>query len=138
MASRTRQLMAMIPAVGLAVMAASGCATPVNQGAGNSGVPLVQSGKLVTCTHLSYKPFQFSEGDKTVGFDVKNGHVEYSVDRGAYNPAISDGETLFLTGYAGIAALRPRVKHAGGKGKGPAKRSKKSNRPGGKKKQKQG
>lgn len=70
MASRTRQLMAMIPAVGLAVMAASGCATPVNQGAGNSGVPLVQSGKLVTCTHLSYKPFQFSEGDKTVGFDV--------------------------------------------------------------------
>ncbi|WP_329788489.1 basic amino acid ABC transporter substrate-binding protein [Lentzea sp. DG1S-22] len=70
MASRTRQLMAMIPALGLAVMAASGCATPVNQPAGNSGVTLVQSGKLVTCTHLSYKPFQYSEGDKTVGFDV--------------------------------------------------------------------
>jgi polar amino acid transport system substrate-binding protein len=69
-AGRTRQLMAMIPALGLAVMAASGCATPVNQGSGNSGVQLVQSGKLVTCTHLSYKPFQFSEGDKTVGFDV--------------------------------------------------------------------
>ncbi|SEP73006.1 amino acid ABC transporter substrate-binding protein, PAAT family [Lentzea xinjiangensis] len=62
--------MAMIPALGLAVMAASGCATPVNQPAGNSGVSLVQSGKLVTCTHLSYKPFQYSEGDKTVGFDV--------------------------------------------------------------------
>ncbi|WP_089948464.1 transporter substrate-binding domain-containing protein [Lentzea xinjiangensis] len=70
MARRTRQLMAMIPALGLAVMAASGCATPVNQPAGNSGVSLVQSGKLVTCTHLSYKPFQYSEGDKTVGFDV--------------------------------------------------------------------
>ena len=62
--------MAMIPVVGLAVMAASGCATPVNQPAGNSGVTLVQSGKLITCTHLSYKPFQYSEGDKTVGFDV--------------------------------------------------------------------
>ena len=70
MARRTRQLMAMIPVVGLAVMAASGCATPVNQSSGNSGVTLVQSGKLVTCTHLSYKPFQYSEGDKTVGFDV--------------------------------------------------------------------
>ncbi len=62
--------MAMVPALGLAVMAASGCATPVNQPAGNSGVTLVQSGKLVTCTHLSYKPFQYSEGDKTIGFDV--------------------------------------------------------------------
>ncbi|MFD5828964.1 basic amino acid ABC transporter substrate-binding protein [Lentzea sp. NPDC060358] len=70
MARRTRQLMAVVPALGLAVMAASGCATPTNQPAGNSGVSLVQSGKLVTCTHLSYKPFQFSEGDKTVGFDV--------------------------------------------------------------------
>lgn len=62
--------MAMIPVAGLAVMAAAGCATPVSQPSGNSGVSLVQSGKLVTCTHLSYKPFQFSEGDKTVGFDV--------------------------------------------------------------------
>lgn len=62
--------MAMVPVLGLAVMAASGCATPVNQGSGGSNIPLVQSGKLVTCTHLSYKPFQFSEGDKTVGFDV--------------------------------------------------------------------
>jgi polar amino acid transport system substrate-binding protein len=62
--------MAMIPVLGLAVMAASGCATPVNQGSGGSNIPLVQSGKLVTCTHLSYKPFQYSEGDKTVGFDV--------------------------------------------------------------------
>ena len=27
-------------------------------------------GKLVTCTHLTYNTIQFSEGDKTVGFDV--------------------------------------------------------------------
>jgi polar amino acid transport system substrate-binding protein len=48
------------------------CATKVNTGSSGDGssISLVQSGKLITCTHLSYKPFQFSEGDKTVGFDV--------------------------------------------------------------------
>ncbi|MFS8100535.1 basic amino acid ABC transporter substrate-binding protein [Lentzea alba] len=70
MARRTRQLMAMIPALGLALLAASGCASSNQGGTTASGVSLVQSGKLVTCTHLSYKPFQFSEGDQTVGFDV--------------------------------------------------------------------
>ncbi|GLZ33151.1 basic amino acid ABC transporter substrate-binding protein [Lentzea sp. NBRC 105346] len=72
MARRTRQVLALIPALGLAVMAATGCATPVNQGSSSGGgdIALVQSGKLVTCTHLSYKPFQYTEGDKTIGFDV--------------------------------------------------------------------
>ncbi len=31
---------------------------------------LVQPGKLVVCTHLAYKPFQFKQDGKTVGFDV--------------------------------------------------------------------
>jgi len=34
------------------------------------GVELVQEGKLVTCTHLPYEPFQFQRGDEIVGFDV--------------------------------------------------------------------
>ena len=34
------------------------------------GVELVQEGKLVTCTHLPYEPFQFQQGDEIVGFDV--------------------------------------------------------------------
>jgi polar amino acid transport system substrate-binding protein len=34
------------------------------------GVDLIKSGKLVTCTHLPYEPFQFEQGGKVVGFDV--------------------------------------------------------------------
>ncbi|CAL9664754.1 Glutamine-binding periplasmic protein [Actinosynnema sp. ALI-1.44] len=73
MARRTRHVLALLPAIALAVVAA-GCAEKVNNtpsgDSGSTNVSLVKSGKLVTCTHLSYKPFQYSEGDKTVGFDV--------------------------------------------------------------------
>lgn len=34
------------------------------------GIPLVAEGKLTVCTHLSYQPFQFEDGDDIVGFDV--------------------------------------------------------------------
>jgi polar amino acid transport system substrate-binding protein len=34
------------------------------------GVPLVEEGKLTTCTHLSYQPFQFEKDGEVVGFDV--------------------------------------------------------------------
>ncbi len=72
MARRTRHVLALLPAAALALTALAGCATSTNSGSGDSGggVKLVKEGKLVTCTHLSYKPFQYSEGDKTVGFDV--------------------------------------------------------------------
>jgi polar amino acid transport system substrate-binding protein len=33
-------------------------------------IKTVQPGKLKTCTSLQYPPFQFTQGDKTVGFDV--------------------------------------------------------------------
>ncbi len=37
----------------------------------SSGPALVEAGKLLVCTHLSYKPFQFKdESGKVVGFDV--------------------------------------------------------------------
>src|SRR5665648_714340 len=47
-------------------------------GSGNSsttatavgGVKLVAAGKLTTCTHLPYAPFQSTEGGKVVGFDI--------------------------------------------------------------------
>jgi polar amino acid transport system substrate-binding protein len=35
-----------------------------------NGVTLVKAGKLTTCTHLPYAPFQFQKGEKIVGFDV--------------------------------------------------------------------
>ncbi|MEU3061631.1 ABC transporter substrate-binding protein [Streptomyces subrutilus] len=34
------------------------------------GVPVVEKGKLTTCTHLPYPPFQFERDGKVVGFDV--------------------------------------------------------------------
>ncbi|TDW19570.1 ABC transporter substrate-binding protein [Kribbella kalugense] len=35
-----------------------------------AGITLVKPGKLTVCTHLSYKPFEYKEGTKVVGFDV--------------------------------------------------------------------
>lgn len=37
---------------------------------GEGTVSLIKPGTLLACTHLSYKPFEFKEGDKVVGFDV--------------------------------------------------------------------
>ncbi|MEV0973792.1 ABC transporter substrate-binding protein [Microtetraspora glauca] len=34
------------------------------------GIALVNAGKLTTCTHLQFQPFQFNQGAKVVGFDV--------------------------------------------------------------------
>jgi polar amino acid transport system substrate-binding protein len=40
-------------------------------GAAGRGVELVDSGRLTTCTHLPYRPFQFEQGGRIVGFDVE-------------------------------------------------------------------
>ena len=39
-------------------------------GPSESGVELVDSGRLTTCTHLPYRPFQFQQRGRIVGFDV--------------------------------------------------------------------
>ncbi|MFF0305803.1 ABC transporter substrate-binding protein [Streptosporangium sp. NPDC004379] len=41
-----------------------------NASAAGGGVKVVKPGKLTVCTNLPYEPFQFKQGDKTVGFDV--------------------------------------------------------------------
>jgi outer membrane protein assembly factor BamB len=76
---------------------------------------------------------------KTKGFNIRNGEVVYSADRGEYNPVISDGNRIWLTGYAGITKLtpkEPRDEKAGGKGGKKAADEKKGDREkkGGKKK----
>jgi outer membrane protein assembly factor BamB len=43
----------------------------------------------------------------TYGLDVQSGKVRFSVARGAYNPAISDGRWLFITGHSGETAYEP-------------------------------
>ncbi|MCA2215740.1 basic amino acid ABC transporter substrate-binding protein [Jidongwangia harbinensis] len=58
-------------AVALTVLAvAAGCAKE-DTGGSAGGVDLVRAGKLVTCTHLPYPPFQSKDASgKVVGFDV--------------------------------------------------------------------
>ena len=52
------------------VLALSGCQTGGDRAQTESGAKLVDQGTLTVCTHLPYKPFQFNQGGKVVGFDV--------------------------------------------------------------------
>ena len=55
----------------LVIGGAAGCAKKDSGATSADGVPLVHSGKLTTCTHLPYPPFQSKDPTgKVVGFDV--------------------------------------------------------------------
>ncbi|SDN23294.1 ABC transporter substrate-binding protein [Allokutzneria albata] len=67
MARRTGlKAFALIPALAIVV---AGCGSAPQPGEAK-GVPLVEAGKLKTCTHLPYEPFQFTKDGQIVGFDV--------------------------------------------------------------------
>lgn len=76
--SRSRTAVVGTAAAALSLGALTGCgSTSSTSGSGSTGsatasggVSLVQSGNLTVCTHLSYKPFEFTENGKTVGFDM--------------------------------------------------------------------
>ncbi|CAL9338095.1 ABC transporter substrate-binding protein [Streptomyces sp. enrichment culture] len=66
--NRARPLAA---AVSAALLFAAGCSSDEEgPGEAEGGVPVVEKGKLTTCTHLPYPPFQFERDGKVVGFDV--------------------------------------------------------------------
>jgi outer membrane protein assembly factor BamB len=50
---------------------------------------------------------------RTLGFDIRNGNRVFTFKDGAYNPAISNGRMLFLTGYKQIYGLTHTVKTRG-------------------------
>ena len=55
------------------IVLTAGCGSSDSSGPATSvagGVKLIEAGKLTTCTHLPYAPFQSSEGGKVVGFDI--------------------------------------------------------------------
>jgi polar amino acid transport system substrate-binding protein len=62
--------------VAVFALALSACGSDSDSGGGGedkakaAGITLVKPGKLTVCTHLSYKPFEYKEGTKVVGFDV--------------------------------------------------------------------
>jgi hypothetical protein len=41
----------------------------------------------------------------TFGFDAKTGHKVFESDLGEYNPVISDGARMYLTGTSGVRAF---------------------------------
>ncbi len=44
----------------------------------------------------------------TTGLGARTGREVFHMDRGSFNPVISDGRTIFLTGYSSMYALRPK------------------------------
>ncbi len=62
----------------------------------------------------------------TSGYDVKTGKKIFEYDQGEYNPVISDGEKIYLTGYSTIRAFKPKpTSHHKRKGGGKARPSRK-------------
>ena len=64
-----RRLGAIAAACTLA-LAATSCAADVDTTELEGGEKLIKDGTLTVCTHLPYKPFQFTQDGETVGFDV--------------------------------------------------------------------
>ena len=48
---------------------------------------------------------------RTIGLRTKSGRRAFHRDSGAYDPVISDGKHLYLTGNHSLTALRPRKHH---------------------------
>jgi polar amino acid transport system substrate-binding protein len=70
------RVLALLPALAVAV-ATAGCgddttppASQPTSGGAQPQVQLVQSGTLTNCTGLPYKPFEYEEGGKVIGFDI--------------------------------------------------------------------
>ncbi len=51
-------------------LGASGCAAGGEKTEAKDGAKIIKDGTLTVCTHLPYKPFQYNDGGKVVGFDV--------------------------------------------------------------------
>lgn len=71
---RTSRVATVLAAVASVAVVAAGCggSAGTNGGSGSAanGINLVNSGKLTVCTHMPYKPFEFRQNGKAVGFDV--------------------------------------------------------------------
>jgi outer membrane protein assembly factor BamB len=45
---------------------------------------------------------------RTYGLGISTGRVAFELDTGAFDPVISDGKNIYLTGYTGLYAFAPR------------------------------
>jgi polar amino acid transport system substrate-binding protein len=67
--SLRRRLVAACAGLCATALVLSACGSG-SEGVTVQGAKLVKKGRLTTCTHLPYPPFQSAQGDKVVGFDV--------------------------------------------------------------------
>ena len=54
--------------------------------------------------HLAY--WSDLDSKSTFGANLRTGKIEFRRRGGAYNPVVSDGKTIYLTGYNSITALQ--------------------------------
>ena len=59
---------------------------------------------------------------RTTGLGTRTGRVVFRKDQGAYDPVISDGKHLYLTGNHSLTAMRPLQRH----GKAAQRRAKRA------------
>ncbi|MBP2329252.1 polar amino acid transport system substrate-binding protein [Kibdelosporangium banguiense] len=60
-----------VAAIATVALSLAACTSgPANGDTTADGIGLVKSGKLTVCTKLPYKPFEFQDNGKVVGFDV--------------------------------------------------------------------
>jgi outer membrane protein assembly factor BamB len=57
-------------------------------------------GNIVYFSNLSRK--------SSIGLGARTGKKVWEIRRGAFNPVVSDGRTIFLTGYSQVYSLRPK------------------------------
>jgi len=89
-------------------LALAGCAADEKTET-ESGVEVVEDGKLTVCTHLPYEPFQYNQGGEVVGFDVELMDLvaeELDLEQEIYNTPFEGIETgqAMNTGKCDIAA----------------------------------
>jgi outer membrane protein assembly factor BamB len=46
---------------------------------------------------------------RTYGLGISTGRVQFQMGTGGFDPVISDGQNIYLTGYTGLYALAPRL-----------------------------
>jgi outer membrane protein assembly factor BamB len=63
------------------------------------------SGGVTVIGHIAY--WSDLDSKSTFGANVRTGKIEFRRKGGAYNPVVSDGKTIYLTGYNTITALQP-------------------------------
>lgn len=100
---RTRTIRALIGITAAAgLLAASACGSSDDNVV--DGITLVKAGQVTGCTHLSYAPFEYNEGDDVVGFDVDM--AELVGDRLGIPTKVISIEWDQITGGAAFAASK--------------------------------